>query len=212
MKKTGKLPFIIFIVLFYVVHAAYSYVYANSSYLQGNLVLQIVLRLGLWTVPVLIYLIISGANPFDYLKLRKNILKGVLWGIVIGCGILVINILRVYLSWGVVTMNLDISRDFWWKGIILVGLSEEVFFRGFVLQKINERTGFWVANCIAAVLFVLVHVVGWILLNQMLEPKVQDMIVLFIFSLLQGFVLKKTKSLWACMIIHSFNNFTSVIF
>lgn len=210
-RDGGLLTFTIFIIMFYIVHAAYSYEYAHSSFLQSSLISQIVLRLGLWTLPVLVYLAFSGINPIGYLKLNKNVLSGVLWGVIIGAGILGINMLKVYVLSGQISINLDIDRNFWWKGIILVGLSEEVVFRGFILQKVNEGTGFWVANCINAVLFVLVHVIGWVLLNQFSTFKFRDMAVLFVFAFLQGFVLKKTKSLWACMIIHSFNNFTSVV-
>lgn len=211
-KKAGLKPFILFITAFYIAHVAYTYVYAETSYLQGYLLPQIALRLGLWTLPTLVYLAVTRVNPFVYLKLEKNVLKGIVWGVLIGACILGLNILRVYAFTGRIGLNLNISRDFWWRGIILVGLSEEVVFRGFILQKINERAGFWTANSISGVLFVIVHIIGWVILNQFDFPaKAMDMAVLFIFSLLQGFVLKKTKSLWACMIVHSFNNFTSAV-
>jgi len=170
------------------------------------------MRLSIWTIPVFVYLILTKQKPFDYLKIRKNITKGIVWGIVIGTIIVIYSILYSYILKGNVYYYFKISIGLWLKAILLVGFSEEVLFRGFILQKMREMSKFWVANVISAVLFVLVHIIGWIINDQFNSPTIiRSICTILLFGLIQGFVLKKTNSLWTCIIIHSFNNFTSIV-
>ena len=203
---------LIYIVLFFAMQTSYAYIYTISPYLQSDVVLQIAIRLATWTVPVIIYLIVTKKNPFDYLKLRKNILKGLIWGLGYSLILGVLNVAGNYILKGKAGFNFNIGSDFLWKAIILVGFSEEVLFRGFFLQKMEGVSRFWAANIIGAILFVLVHFPGWIFLNQFVLPNILGSIAyILVFGLIQGIILKKADSLWACMLIHSFSNLYSVM-
>ena len=50
---------------------------------------------------------------------------------------------------------------------ILVGFFEEIPFRGFILQKLQERFDFWTAVVISSLLFVGAHIPGWIMLGSL---------------------------------------------
>jgi membrane protease YdiL (CAAX protease family) len=154
------------------------------------------------------YLIHEKTNPLVYLKLNKNILKGILWGAAIGGSIFLFNVLASYLMIGKVLFNGRISEELWIKAILLVGLSEEVLFRGFILQKVSNIFGFWTGNLVSAFLFLLIHIPGWIMTNNMQSPM--NMITLVLLGLIFGFVLKKSNSLWGSMVAHSINNYTSL--
>ena len=162
----------------------------------------VLLRLCTWTLPMLIYLWWQNKNTFVYLKLQK--LK-LLWTcsfclIAFGLG----SILR-----GATGLNLSIAPDIWWGVIILVGLSEEVVFRGLILQQVEEMTAsFWTANIVQTVLFALTHVPYWLSQGQSITFGLIGFVLVAGFIL--GLIFKKTKSLWPCMIIHSVNNFCSV--
>jgi uncharacterized protein len=209
-KNREIIYLIIFTILFFTMQSFYAYIYEVNPFLRYHYVIQIIIRLLTWTLPVLIYLIVQKKNPFDYLKVRKNILKGFLWGIILSIIWVIYNITGFYLMNRHVRFDLNISNELWWKAIILVGFSEEVLFRGFLLQKIEGISKFWIANIINAILFVLVHLVGWIITKQIVFPNVLITIcnILFI-GLIQGLILKKTNSLWACILLHSCNNFLS---
>jgi membrane protease YdiL (CAAX protease family) len=57
----------------------------------------------------------------------------------------------------------------------------------------------------------LIHFPGWILLNQFVYPDIIGNIgFVFIVGIMMGYVLRKTGSLWACILIHSFINFASL--
>lgn len=110
---------------------------------------------------------------------------------------------------GATGFNLAIPADVVWSVIILVGLSEEVVFRGFILQQIEEMTAsFWAGNGIQAVLFTLTHVPYWLSQGRRIIPG--DIGFVLVAGLILGLVFKKTRSLWACMLIHSVNNFCSI--
>jgi membrane protease YdiL (CAAX protease family) len=190
----------------------YSYAYAENFYnIRNKTALQVVIRFALWVVPVLIYIMCEKTNPFFYLKMVKNTTRGLVSGAAIGALVALYNISAVYLLKGGISINMNIERGLLIKAVILVGLSEEVLFRGFFLQKLNDMIKFKAANICTALLFVLVHISGWIMLGEFsFYSKINSILYTFVFSLIQGIVLKKTNSLWACIVIHSFNNFISL--
>jgi membrane protease YdiL (CAAX protease family) len=172
--------------------------------------LQTLVRLFTWTLPVFISLLLSRTDPIEYLRLKGNASGGLVWGLIIGAVIILYNILGKYALTGSIGFDLNISANNWVNGIALVGFSEEILFRGFILRNLNENIGFWASNIISAALFALVHIIGWIMLREfVLSNKAYSIAYLLFFSLVQGFVLKKTDSLWSCIVIHSINNFVS---
>jgi membrane protease YdiL (CAAX protease family) len=46
-----------------------------------------------------------------------------------------------------------------------VGFFEEIPFRGYILQKLAIRMNFWLANMLTSLLFVGVHLPGWLSLH-----------------------------------------------
>lgn len=206
---------ILFSCLLVILVFIFQYIY-SIEYFKGNvtlrngLIIPLLIRLLTWSFPVILYLALRKINIFEYLKLDHGIIKGIIWGLILGGTILIIKIVGNYLYYGTVNINLNFGLNRFIVSVLLVGLSEDILFRGFILQKANEYTKFWIANVINAILFTLIHYPGWFLEGNLNMQKliVQSLYVL-IFALLQGYILKKTKSLWACMIVHSFNNFMS---
>jgi len=211
INKNSELTiFLSFIIIFFILQSLYSYGYTVSLTVRSSLAIELIARFTVWTFPVLIYLLLLRKNPFDYLKVNKDVIKGLVWGIVVSLILVLVNVIGHFLANGYVRFNLNFSCDLWWKAVILVGFSEEVLFRGFILQKFSESIKFWQANIINSILFTLIHFPGWIFLNQFIMPHIiQPIAFIFIFAFIQGFIFKKSNSLWACIIIHSVNNFLS---
>jgi membrane protease YdiL (CAAX protease family) len=46
-----------------------------------------------------------------------------------------------------------------------IGLFEEIPFRGFILQQFAERMNFWLANLLTSVVFLGMHLPGWLSLQ-----------------------------------------------
>lgn len=217
-KRNHEIIFIsIYIILFFFVQAIYAYFYYHTV-LKSDYLLQTVIRFSIWTVPVFLCLIIDKKNPFKYLKLDRNILQGVLWGLAIGILIILYNIVTAYLLYGHVSFMFHVSKSSFFHDIlvivfaafqpfsVLLMFSEEVLFRGFILQKVKGFSKFWIGNLISAFLFALIHIVGWLIQGQNVEHWGFG---IFLFALITGVIFKKTNSLWSCLIIHIFNNFIS---
>lgn len=197
--------------LFYIVHTGYVFVYVNSSALRENQFIQIIIRFLTWTLPPIIYLYLSGENILEFLCVSGKIKKGIIWGGLIGMGIILLNLTAQVIIIGRININFDLETGVWVKAVILVGFSEEVLFRGFLLNILNRWTGYRKANMIQSFLFLLIHFPGWILLNQFNYPGIiQNIVYVFMLALLLGYVLRKTGSLWSCLLIHSLSNFASL--
>jgi uncharacterized protein len=197
-------------VLLLVVQTAYAWAYVHSPYLRRAVVVLTLFRLTTWTLPACLALLASGINPVDYLKLRKSARKGLVWGTAIGQVIVLGNLFGARILRGGWQMRLDFGWNLWVGPVLLVGLSEEVLFRGYFLRQLAERSAFWKANAIQAALFLGIHIPGWLLMGQFRFPgAVQQCAYVLGMALVLGYTLRKTDSLWAWMLIHSFSNFSS---
>ena len=85
-------------------------------------------------------------------------------------------------------------------------LVEEVFFRGFLLNKFWQTMGFWRANLASSSLFALIHFPGWFALGKAMPIVVTDALGLLVFGIIFGWAMKKTGSLWTAYILHALNN------
>lgn len=87
-------------------------------------------------------------------------------------------------------------------------LIEEVYFRGFLLNKFWQATGFWKANAASSALFALTHFPGWFALDRFATPLqlAVDALGIFVFGLVFGWVMKKTGSLLPAYLLHALNN------
>lgn len=77
----------------------------------------------------------------------------------------------------------------WALGMVLVGLAEESWFRGYPLQALARGTGFWPAAVISSLVFGALH------LNKPDENFI-DIFNIVVLGLIMCFALKRTGSLW----------------
>jgi membrane protease YdiL (CAAX protease family) len=89
----------------------------------------------------------------------------------------------------------------WLDMVVLVGFVEEIPFRGLVFQKLNEFMGFWPASLLGSFLFVCLH----------LPTSPYTALYIFVFAWMMCVVLKRSGSLWGCIIIHSLNDLLSLV-
>lgn len=157
-------------------------------------------RVTVWIIPVFLFLkYVDSVRPTSFLKLNKDIVKKIMTGILVGIIFLVWVFLRdYYIMHKHVNFYIGIGR---WMTVLVVGFAEEISFRGFLLQKIEGITGFWKANCISALMFMLAHYPSYI--YHMNKNMFVEGITVFIMGLIFGYLLKRTKSLWPSIISHS---------
>jgi uncharacterized protein len=174
----------------------------------GAVLVEPIWKLLFWIAPTLLYIqFIEGQNPLTYLKLTTNLLKGLAWGLY-GC------IFLLALEFGNLLRNgLHFSQtpDTWVNVILLVGLMEEIPFRGLLFQKLQSLfspswPGFVGAMLISSLLFALIHLPLWMSTGQSLSQSLVGMALVFCVGLLACSVLKLSESLWSSILIHTFYN------
>jgi membrane protease YdiL (CAAX protease family) len=206
--KRRLMPFIGYLACFYL---AWTFVWVYGVYPWANrtvgdatllyALINIVFRLVIWVLPVFWYLrYIDHVNVLDYLQLKQSWRRGVIVGLTVSVLDFLGTMARIgQPAWGGahVTWNSIVGTS------ILVGVFEEIPFRGFMLQKLRERFDFVTSTVISSILFVGVHIPGWILLGSLTAYNV---IYIFGFGAVMVIILSYSKSLWAPIISHSLND------
>jgi len=174
------------------------------------LIVENLVKLAVWTLPVLLLLrYVDRQDPLTYLQLRENVRPGILYGLLAG-GLLAVYLVGQRLVVGFHGVNLGFAWSQWIGGVILVGVTEEVVFRGFILQRLLTMTRFRWANLITSGLFLLIHFPRWLRDGQLASAEmVGAVLYVFAFSYLQGYLFKRSGSLWSCFLSHAIGNLTS---
>jgi membrane protease YdiL (CAAX protease family) len=208
-------PFVAYLCFFYLawtlvwVHGVYPW--ANRTIGAATLAYALInfsFRLLIWVFPVFLYLrYVDGVDAVEYLQLRRHWRRGVLVGVALSA----VNFLGTLARMGPPVWS---SAHVTWNSILgtsmLVGVFEEIPFRGFVLRKLQERFGFVAALIVSSALFVGAHVPGWIMFGTL---TLHNVAFIFAFGAAMAIVLRYSRSLWAPIVTHSLNDCIShVIF
>jgi membrane protease YdiL (CAAX protease family) len=162
----------------------------------------------LWVLPVFLYLrYLDRVEPCAYLKLKKHWLRGVLVGLAFAALIFLLLLAEhgpPRFRTGTITWNSMLSTS------LLIGFVEEVPYRGFVFQKMCDWLSVKSAIAISSLLFVAIHLPGWLSLHLF---TMRTFVFVFVFGVAMAILLLATRSLWASIVSHSLNDFlTAVVF
>lgn len=108
-------------------------------------------------------------------------------------------------------INLHLGFGTWLNMVMLAGFIEEIPLRGVVFQKLNESLNFWSAGSISSFVFVCLHFPYWISIGVPLSSFLIASLSIFVLALFLCFVLKRSGSLWADIVIHGLNNLLSLL-
>ena len=208
---TRLTPFLAYVVVFHLAWIAWPYAVYPRLVAMGDAtlayaLLNIGLRLLLWVAPVLLYLrYVDGVEPFGYLGLRRHVRRGV----AVAAVVTALNLIGSFARFG---PPHPVAQSITWNSVLgtsfMVGFIEEIPYRGFILQKLAARVDFWLANVITSLLFVAIHVPGWIALHALAAPKAAE---IFVFGTVMAAVFRWSASLWAPIIAHSANDCMSFV-
>lgn len=163
---------------------------------------SLVVYIAILIVPIIIYLKFKEkVKVLTYLKLNTNSKKGIGTALVVCCIFIVMLAVKKAIFSISDTINFDLG--ILWLSVILVGFLEEIPFRGFLLQKLWNKIGFWKANIVTTAVFVSVHIPTWLNSNT---PIVKAAISISFVSLALGYLFREYKSLWVPIICHSVYN------
>ena len=167
-----------------------------------------------WVAPVFITLTFLRMRPLRYLKLTTPIDKR---GLLIGAIVTLVWYSLVVLGESIIQhrsiAEMLAARSPEWLGILagvfFSPIWEEILFRGFFLNRLNESMGFWKSNLVASFLFMLAHWPYWVSKFGFSGGVLKDSVNVFLLGCLFGLLMKKTNSLWPAIGAHIANNFLS---
>ena len=144
-------------------------------------------------------------NPLEYLKLKDNLLKGILTGFFISTIFIISLIIKNTI---IQDRSINLNIGILWISGLLVGILEEIPFRGFILQKLLRHFNFWLANLLTTILFVTVHIPIWLSSQTDLMGSI---VSISLVSLVLGYLFKEYDSLWVPITVHSIFNLATWI-
>jgi membrane protease YdiL (CAAX protease family) len=168
----------------------------------------------IWVVPAFVTLAASRLRPLSYFKLNSPIDKR---GLLVSTFVVAVWLSLVVIGESVISgksMGVLLSQRSSDSLTILAGAAispiwEEILFRGFFLNRLNESFSFRISNVISALLFAAVHMPYWVSRSGFSAPVIKNSMNVFLLGCLFGWVMKKTNSLWPAIGAHIANNFLS---
>lgn len=159
-------------------------------------------------IPVYLYVrYVDIRQPLKFLKLgQENLIAGYLWGMIVTVAFTAILVIKVH-YWGQGNIYYDWPMLDVVNIVIVASVVEEIFFRGFLLQKFMEATSFAKANIMVTLLFVTLHFPVWLSDGLNAVEIGESLVYLTGFSWLLGYVFNCSNSLWTPIILHAANNF-----
>jgi membrane protease YdiL (CAAX protease family) len=205
-------PLIVYVIVFHLVWASWPYFIYPKLVSVGErtltyALLNLSIRFLVWVAPVMVYLrFVDGVAPLAYLKLNQRVGRGIL----VALALTALNFIGSVARFGPPhPMLQSVSWNSVFGTSLLVGFIEEIPYRGFMLQKFAERVDFWRANLIRSLLFLSVHLPGWMALHMLTLDRLS---FVFVFGVGMAIVFKYSRSLWAAIITHSTNDLISFVF
>ena len=210
--------FSIYVLLFFAVWSVRALVLIRvDESIQSSLgknVFSNTIKFLIWVVPAFVTLAAWRLRPLTYLKLCTPINKrGLLVSIIVAAVWLSLVIIGESMISGKSMATMLSQRSSNWltmlAGVSLSPVSEEILFRGFFLNRLNESFRFWIANVISALLFAAIHMPYWLSRNGLSAHVIKDLLNVFLLGCLFGWMMKKSNSLWPAIGAHIANNFLS---
>ncbi len=203
---------------------------ANSSGVQfeegANVVVELFNNYYWFSIPymllsqvvfVCIYLLYHKANRISFSASKVFVKKTNVWTALLSCFTGIVCVLgfvllietcfgKMFKSWGLEPSAIGLPLDnvgWLFVNLLILGLvpaiCEELLFRGVIFQGLKERFSSITSICLSALLFALVH------------QSIQQFIYPFILGCILALVFEKTNNLTYSILIHMFNNFTTIL-
>lgn len=175
-----------------------------------NLIIRAFLKLIIWVGYGLFFinkynkdLKIKKEELFKF-KEKKLTLKLVLLIITISFLIMLFTRKGIYIN--------DFTIDDFFNKFLLVGIEEELVFRGLILNGLSKKDKFAKASIITSILFALVHIPLYIRSELLLSVIILNCLKIVVISCFYNGIFNETKSIWPIVIFHSFWDISFFLF
>ena len=179
-----------------------------------NAFVQAVVKLLIWTLPAV--LLIRYFQKDMWLSLKEMFTTKVKWRpyIAMAAGFIVWSLFNGYRRFGRIGVHEDFEMVSLIGVVLVVGVTEEVVFRGWLLGAALKKIPYWPAVLTNALLFVLIHVPRWIQTGQFenLWIALGNCASIFALSVLFAWAFTKSKNLFVPIVLHMIWNLGVILF
>ncbi|MDF2677869.1 MAG: Abortive infection protein [Bacillota bacterium] len=177
-----------------------------------NTILRLFIVRLLISIPIITAVILNKESLSSIGITKKNSIKSIILGFVIGLAYFFLTDIKSFKILNILTAQSIKALSHLFLYYMVVGLGEEVLYRGYLQTRLihwfGEKKG-WI---LASIIFAFMHLGQRMIINKMqISQAMLGCIALLPMSLLLGYTMLKTKNIISCSILHTFINFTSII-
>ena len=195
------------------VWAGYRYFWQMPEWVE-----EIILKPVVFVLPVWIYLKTKQPKVtlVDLGFHRAKFMAILGWGVGFGLFLTLENLVIWWSKWSGISANVFLPSHLLISAAVSLAtaLTEEILYRGFLLDKIWQLTGrAYTANLLTTMLFVIGHLgVGVFRLNYFGNDLAVYLLTISVIGFTQGFIYLETRSVAATTMAHALWNFSNTLF
>jgi len=168
----------------------------------ADIVIGTIIKLLVWTLPAI--LLIKYFQDDMQISLKEMFTTKLKWfeEAPIFAIVIVIPLAQALLFGGRLAIDPNLVPSRLIGAVIFVGITEEIVFRGFLLNAFLKRMKIWQAVALDAVLFYLIHIPIWIYQGNDITFFFSAIITVVGLSTLFAYSFIKTKNIFVPIILH----------
>lgn len=207
---------ILYIILFFLVWNIYEFVIKppimmNFPSIVGAII-QSVIKIGVWTVPSFLLIKKNEGIAISYPDLFQQKTKWSRW-LLVDLTIVAYLLIISYIQYGNIAIRASFQPASLINTVLFVGITEEMVFRGWILNSLLTKVSKWNAVILSSILFVFIHFPTWIYtgtLNGIILSG--GFIQVFILGVLFSWSFMKSKNIFVPMLLHMTWNLINIMF
>jgi len=186
---------------------------SNLGALGSELVSEAV-KLVLWTMPAIVFVRHYSSDMFLTLREMLTARFKPLPYLLLSSGVLVYSLATSIFINGKITLNLPNPLSPLIGTVLLVGITEEVLFRGFFMNALLRKTKAAFAVIISSLLFLVIHFPWWIYNGKFSDPlsALVDCVAVFALGLIFGWTFLKSRNIFVSIFVHMLWNLLLTLF
>lgn len=177
-------------------------------------VISTIIKVLVWTLPAFFY--VRHYEECLYVPLKKMFSMKIKWLPYLGiiASFFLYHLTGAFITYGKIGINEHFHLSSLPGVVLFVGITEEFAFRGWLLNSTFREEKKWQSILLNALLFVGIHFPIWLHRGLFYEPNLllQDVLVVFILSVIFSWSFIKSKNILVPMLIHMCWNLFDILF
>lgn len=215
-RKSLNITLVVYFIIFYAIWALIELVFVPMTGLDKNPLMYSIIKCGIikcvvWVVPAIMltryFNELMFAKKDNIFSFKVNWVKYVPVFIILTAYVLIVT----YIITGTIALNKEFAfSDIIW--LLFVGITEEMVFRGWLLNATITENKKWLPIIINSLLFLLIHFPIWIQEGCFVDNILSGgFIIIIVLSVIFSWTFVKSKSIMVPVVLHMFYDFIATI-